>query len=220
MAARTVAMEPEVDEFEDLEDMEETDEDLDELEEVEEEEAPTKPTKTRATKAKATKAKAVAKTEPPKFGSTELAAHINEVTGEKYDARAARMLLRKLARDGNLDRQVGESRDRYSFSGPDDPTVKAVVAMVKDGTAKALKQAGLDRVKERAEARRAAKKAADEAAAEEVEEVEDEVEEEVEEEEAPKPAPRRRPAAAKTAAKAAPAKAAPSTRRRSATPKQ
>jgi len=176
-AAAPVVEDTEDDEFEELEDG--TDEGLEELEDEEEAPAP-KPKKT-------TKAAAAKTVDKPKFGSAELAAHVTEVTGETYDGRAVRMLLRKMAKDGQLPRVIGETRDRYSFTGPDDPTVKAVVTMVKDGTAKALKQEGLQKVKEAAEAKRALAKKAKEAAAAEEDDADDEIEEIEEEEEAPKP---------------------------------
>lgn len=184
--------EPDEDEFEEVGD----DEDLEELEEVDENEEPAPKVK-KTTKATASSA--------PKFGSAELAAYITEQTGENYDGRGIRMLLRKLAKDGKLDRQVGETRDRYSFSGPNDPIVKAVLAMVKSGEAKAMKQAGLDAVKKKAEEKRAAAKAAKEAEAEDAEEIEDE-------EPAPKVTRTRRTAPTKSA----PTKAT-TTRRRSST---
>jgi hypothetical protein len=193
--------EPEDDEFEDVEEME--DEDLEDLEEVgdDEDEAPAKPVKaTKTTKATAKAASA------PKFGSAELAAYITEQTSENYDGRSVRMLLRKLAADGKLERVVGETRDRYSFTGPNDPTVKAVLAMVKSGEAKAMKQAGLQAVKAKADARRAAAKAAK---ATEVEDAE-----EVVEETKPRTTTRTRKAAP---TKTAPAKATPTTRRRAST---
>jgi hypothetical protein len=194
MAVRKAAAQPEPEE--EFEEIEEGDEDLEELEDEEpEDEAP-------APKAKKTTKAAVSTA--PTNGSAWLAAHVTEVTGETYDARGVRMLLRKLAKDGTLDREVGETRDRYSFTGPNDPIVKAVVKMVSSGEAKAMKQAGLEKVKAAAEAKKAKAKAEKEAAVEEAEEVE---------EEAPKPTRRRTAAPTKTApAKAAPAKA--TTRRR------
>ena len=195
--------EPDEDEFEDAEEIDE-DEDLEELEDEEPEEAP-------APKAKKTaKATAAKNANAPKFGSAELAAYITETTGENFDGRSVRMLLRKLAKDGKHDRVVGETRDRYAFTGPNDPTVKAVLAMVKSGEAKAMKQEGLQAVKDKAAEKRAAAKAAKEAEVEEMDEVE-------EVEEAPRPR-RTRAAAAKpaTPAKATPAKATTTTRRRTA----
>lgn len=182
---KTTAPEPEVtettedeeDAFEELEsedeDVEETDGDIededDDLEELEEDEAPEEeepePTTTKR-KAKATKStgkttikKAV---DVPAFGSTQLAAHITEATGQSYDARSVRVLLRRVAKDPNgpLKREIGAERTRYSFSGPDDPTVKAIVAMVKSGEAQKIKQEGLDSVKKKAAAKKAAAKAA------------------------------------------------------------
>jgi hypothetical protein len=204
-AAAKPAPEPEVVEDEDFEELEDDGDDLEELEEDDEVEAAPAP------KAKSSKAKPAAKATAPKqpviaFGSAELAAHVTEATGETYDARGIRMLLRKLAKDGKLPRVVGEDRNRYSFTGPEDETVKAVVAMVKSGAAKELKQAGLQKVKEDAAKKKAAAKAAKEAAEAEVE---DDDMEEVEEEEAPKPRARRA-----APAKAAPAKATPATARR------
>lgn len=205
MAARTKAAapveEPDEDEFEEMEE----DEDLEELEEVEEEpEEESKPKGKRAT------TKAAPKTSAIEHGSPWLAAYVTEQTGEKLDSRSARMLLRKLAKDGKIEREVGVTRERYSFTGPNDPTVKAVLAMVKSGEAKAMKQAGLDKVKEQAAAKRAAAKAA-KAQAEEDDEMEEV------EEEAPKPRTRRTAAPAKSApAKATPAKAT-TTRRRAST---
>jgi hypothetical protein len=193
--------EPDEDEFEEIEDGE--DEDLEELEEVEDEEPEETPVK--KTRAKATTPKAKA-TSAPKFGSVELAAYITEQTGENYDGRAVRMLLRKLAKDGQLERVVGETRDRYSFTGPNDPTVKAVLKMVQSGEAKAMRQAGLQAVKDKAAQKKAAAAKAKEAETEDAEEIEEE------------PAPKRTATRArKTApAKAAPAKATPTTRRRTA----
>lgn len=203
------APEPVEDEFEDLEETEDSDEvtedDDDDLEELDEsdEDADNEPDP---------KAKKPTKRTPPvrpkiAFGSPELAAHVTEVTGETFDARGIRMLLRKLAKDGKLNRVIGEERARYEFSGPTDPTVKLVVAMVKSGEAKALKQEGLQAVKDNA----AAKKTAKAAAAAKTAEPEDDDMEEIEDE-APAPKPRRRAAA--STAKPAPAKATPTTRRR------
>ena len=177
------APEPETDEFE--EELEGDDTDLEELEETDDEPA------------KEEKPKRKPPTRPKiDFGSPELASYVTEKTGESYSARDIRMLLRKLAKDGKLAREVGVDKQRYEFTGPNDPTVKLVLRMIQDGTAKALKQEGLQKVKDLAAERKAAKAAAAEA------EAEDEMEEV---EEAPKPT-RRRVAAA---AKATPAKAAP-----------
>lgn len=190
------APEPETDEFE--EEIEDEDADLEELEESDDE-----PVKEEKPKRK-----------PPTrpkidFGSPELASYVTEKTGENYSARDIRMLLRKLAKDGKLAREVGVDKQRYEFTGPNDATVKLVLKMIQDGTAKALKQEGLQKVKDLAAERKAAKAAAAEAKAE------DEMEEVEEEEEAPKPTRRR----AAAPAKATPAKATATTRRRASAAK-
>jgi hypothetical protein len=188
------------DDFEELEedDAVETGEELEELEDDEvEDETPAPKKKAKPSKTAAPKAEVV------EFGSPWLAAHITEKTGETYDARGIRMLLRKLAKDGVHNRVVGEDRGRYSFSGPEDPTVKAVLAMVKSGAAKELKQAGLQAVKDKAAAKKAEK-----AKAKAAEVSEDEDDDEVEE--APAPAPKRKAGAAKPG----PAKATASTKRK------
>ncbi len=209
-AAAKPAPEPEVveDEFDEVEDDEL--EDVTEEDEVEETPAPkakraAKPKTDGAPKAPAVRQPAI------EFGSPWLAAYVTENTDETYDSRAIRMLLRKLAKDGALDREVGVTRERYTFSGPEDPTVVAVLEMITSGKAKELKQAGLQAVKDKAAAAKAAKAKAKAEAAEAEPEDEDDDMEEVEEE---TPAPKRRVAKA-----AAPAKAAPATRRRAAAAK-
>lgn len=206
--------EPE-DEFEDMGD--EAEDDLEELEEDEAEAAPKPKAKRTGSNKGIEAARKAREASAPEYGSAWLAAHVTEVTGETYDGRAVRMLLRKLASSGKLDRVVGETRDRYSFSGVDDPIVKIVIKMVTSGEAKQLKQEGLQKVKDQAAAKKAAaaaKKAEAEAAEDDAEEMEDE---DVEEPEPPKPT-RRRAAAPKPAApaKATPAKAT-TTRRRATT---
>lgn len=206
--------EVEEDEFEDVEEdeIEDGDTDDDDLEELEEDEPAPAPKARKTTKAKATtdaadKPKRTPPTRPTiEFGSPWLAAYVTENTDETYDARGIRMLLRKLAKDGVLERTVGEDRNRYEFSGPKDPIVVAVLEMISTGAAKALKQAGLQKVKDAAAAKKAAKKA-------EQTEVEEDAED-MEVEDVPAPAVRRRAAKA-----AAPAKATPATRRRTATAK-
>ena len=90
------------------------------------------------------------------FGTKELAAHVNAETGASYDAYNLRILLRKLTKDGVLERVESEGRSRYSFTGPKDPQVKAIVEAVKSGAAEKAKQERLDKLK----ADRAATKAA------------------------------------------------------------
>lgn len=212
--------EPDEDEFEEMDDETDApeDDDLDELEEADEDETPA-PKKRTTKKASAATDGEKPKRKPPvrpviEHSSAWLAAHVTEVTGETYDARGIRMLLRKMASDGTLKRVVGEDRNRYEFTGPEDATVKAVITMIQSGEAKALKQAGLEKVKADAALKREAKKAAKAKAAPEVDEDEDVEELEDEPEETPKPRTRRA-APTKTPAPAK-ATAAPRTRRAAA----
>lgn len=148
-----------IEELDELDDVAEDDDDLEELGEPE-------PARGRGAKkaapAKKTTAKATSRTETLEYDSNWLAGYITEETGMEYDSRGVRMLLRKLAKDGSLDREIGTDRQRYVFpKGPNDPTVKAVIKMVKSGEAAAVKREGLDKVKERATpAKKAAAKSA------------------------------------------------------------
>jgi len=149
-----------------VETIEEVDLDLDEgVEEVEE--AP----------AKAKKAPA----EKIEFGSAWLASHVNEETGSSYDAYNLRILLRKLTKDGVLTREESAGRARYSFTGPEDPQVVAIVAAVKDGAAEKAKQERLDGLKEQRKTKKAAAPKKSKKAPVEVEEVEEEDDFDVEE---------------------------------------
>jgi antitoxin component of RelBE/YafQ-DinJ toxin-antitoxin module len=164
MARRKQRVEEEVieeveDELEELEDETEDDEeteddDLEELEEVEEEEPEEQP--------KSRKAKAAKKAAAPKKSTSDghnsqwLAEHVSQATGKDVDSRQLRMILRKLAKEGALAREVGEDRTRYSFTGPNDPTVKAVIKAVKEGATE--RKSNVDNLKKAREAK-AAKKA-------------------------------------------------------------
>lgn len=129
-------------------------EELEELEDVEDvEEAPAaKPTR----KAAAGTAKKAAAADAPKFDSNWLAEHVTETTGVSTDARSLRMLLRKMAAAGELERVVGEDRGRYSFKGVNDPLVKLVVRKVKAGDLAATKREGLEKVQATAASKKAA----------------------------------------------------------------
>lgn len=161
---RTAApVEPEVEELDDVEELEDledapADAEVDELEELEDEPEP-EPAPKRgrraaaktapATKAPAKKAAAPAKSttaaapaaEASGYNSAWLAEHVNEQTGSDYDARTMRVLLRRMAQDGDLDREIGADRGRYDFpKGAADPTVRKVVARVKRGDAAPAKK--------------------------------------------------------------------------------
>lgn len=161
-AAPVVEEVEEIDELEELDDPE-VDEEDDDLEELEEEPPPATAKKTARKAAKAAPAKSAPRRAAPapaaessEFDSNWLAAHVTEETGITYDSRAIRMLLRKLAKDGSLAREVGTDRSRYVFpKGANDATVKAVIRMVRSGEAKNVQQAGL----ETARASKAAKSA-------------------------------------------------------------
>lgn len=89
----------------------------------------------------ATRVKAEEAAEPK--GTTWLAEHINEKLGTEYTGYQVRILLRKLAKDGDIDRGEG----RYSFSGPNDTTVKQVLAAIRSGKADKAKDERLEALK-------------------------------------------------------------------------
>lgn len=93
------------------------------------------------------------------FGTKELADHVNEATGSSYDAYQLRILLRKLAKDGVIERDDSTGRARYSFTGPKDPQVKAIVKAVKEGAAEKAKEERLEGLKEKRKASKSTKKA-------------------------------------------------------------
>lgn len=160
-ARRTKAAKPAVEEIEEdltVTEAEEEDFDLDEDDEAVTEEVAAPAPKAKKAKAAKAAAEKPAKAAAPKieFGTKELAAHVNAETGSSYDAYNLRILLRKLTKDGILERVESEGRSRYSFTGPKDPQVKAIVEAVKSGAAEKAKQERLDKLK----ADRAATKAA------------------------------------------------------------
>jgi MarR-like DNA-binding transcriptional regulator SgrR of sgrS sRNA len=134
-SSKTKAAKPEViDEVED-------DEELEELEEDE------------ATDAKPSKGN-----DDVVFGASDLAKLLSEKTGKNISARDLRTLLRKMARDGRLDREItAGNRSRYSWSGPNDPEVKAIIKAVTSGELEQGKQEALAKLKEQKAAKQAAK---------------------------------------------------------------
>lgn len=138
--------------------------------------------KTAKAPAKAAAKKATAKAAPAPeatetvFGVSQIAEIIQTRTGKVVKNRDLRTLLRKMANDGRLDREIiPGNRTPWSWSGADDPEVELIVEAFENGELEADKKAKLDALKERKAAERAAKKAAEEAEAEEVDE--DEIEE-------------------------------------------
>jgi hypothetical protein len=130
------------------------DEDL-ELEELDEDVEETEPEKAKPSKA----------TDTVTFGASHLAALASEQTGKKYDAKTVRTLLRKMARSGELDREVSaQNRTRYDWTGPDDPEVKKILKKIKGGAIEEARNDALGKLKAKKEAERAAKAAAAEKA--------------------------------------------------------
>jgi hypothetical protein len=80
-------------------------------------------------------APAKGKRQPPKrrvieFGTNWLAEHVNEKCGTSHSPYTLRALIRKMVKEKAFDRNVGEDRSRYEFSGPKDPKVLAIVKYV------------------------------------------------------------------------------------------
>lgn len=96
------------------------------------------------------------------FGVADLVELIKTKLGKETSTRELRTLLRKMARDGRLDREiVAGNRARWEWSGPNDPEVKKVVAAFKAGELEQDKQEKLQALKDRkAEKKAAADKAA------------------------------------------------------------
>lgn len=136
-----------------------------------------------AAKAKAT-AKPAAKVEAPAtteeiFGVSDVAELIATKTGRTVKNRDLRTLLRKMARDGRLDREiVAGNRARWEFDGADDPRVTAIVEAFENGELDADKAEKLQALKDRKAAQRAAAKAA---AGEDEDDADEELEEDDEE---------------------------------------
>lgn len=68
-------------------------------------------------------------TQKETYGTSWLAELVNEKTGGEYTGYQIRILLRKLVKDGTLERKEG----RYEFTGEQDPQVLAVVRAIKSG---------------------------------------------------------------------------------------
>lgn len=107
------------------------------------EEAPA-PARKRAAKKPASAPEADESDAPSEFNSAWLAEHVSDMTGIDIDSRAVRMALRKLAADGQLSREVGVDRGRYTFpKGANDSTVKRIVKMFTDGESTTPKRAAV-----------------------------------------------------------------------------
>lgn len=133
-----------------------------------------KATAKKATKKPAPKPEPVEETtttEEITFGVKDLCDLVKEKTGNDVSTREMRTLLRKMARDGRIDREIiAGNRARYDWAGPEDPEVVAALAAFESGELEADKQEKLAALKER----KAQQKAAKDAKAQEAEEDEDE----------------------------------------------
>jgi hypothetical protein len=108
------------------------------------------------------------------FGVSDIAELIKVETGDEVKTRDLRTLLRKMARDGRLDREiVAGNRERWTWSGPEDPEVAKIITAYTDGELEADKKEKLDALKAKKAADREAKKAAEAEAAGDEEELEE-----------------------------------------------
>lgn len=109
------------------------------------------------------------------FGVSDVAELIKVETGDVVKTRDLRTLLRKMARDGRLDREiVAGNRDRWVWTGADDPEVEKILEAYREGELQKDKEEKLAALKERKAAQRAAAKAEAESASEDDEELEEE----------------------------------------------
>ena len=116
------------------------------------------------------------------YGVSDIVALL-AANGKVTSTRELRTLLRKMARDGRLDREIiAGNRARWEFAGPEDPQVLAIIAAFNGGELEADKKEKLQALKERKAAQIAAKKAAEAEAEDEVEDDEEELEEDEDEE--------------------------------------
>ena len=135
--------------------------------------APAKKSKAAAPKAAPAKAEAI------EYGSAWLVDHVNEQAGTSYTASTLRILLRKLTKEGVLDRDSEGGRQRYNFpKGANDPQVRAIVKAVKAGGAEKAKAERLEDLKSKrsSKAKAAPAKKSRAKAAPEPEEDDDELE--------------------------------------------
>jgi hypothetical protein len=92
------------------------------------------------------------------FGAADLAKLLSEKTGKNVTARDLRTQLRRMARRGELDRDiVAGNKSRYSWSGPNDPEVKKIIKAVMSGEMEDAKKEQLAELKNRKAKKDAAK---------------------------------------------------------------
>lgn len=152
---------------------EEPEEDEDLEDDDEEEEAPA-PAKGKKAKAAPAKEAAKPKREEPKYGTKWLAEYLSEQLGKEIKPFDLRAVLRKMANAGDLDREVGATRERYSFGGPKDPVVKNILARLKSGELDKAKKEKLAELKAKKAAKAKAKEEPEEEYEDDVEDLDDE----------------------------------------------
>lgn len=92
------------------------------------------------------------------FGASDLAKAASKLMGKTITARQVRVLLRKMARDGRIDREIKQgNRTRYSWTGPKDPEVKMILKAIKDGELEQGQKEALEKLKKDKAAKKAAK---------------------------------------------------------------
>lgn len=94
------------------------------------------------------------------WGVRQLIELIKSKTGKDYTPREVRTLLRKMAREDNarVNREiVAGNKTRYSWSGPADPEVKAILKAVSGGEIEQGKTEALAKLKADKAAKQAAK---------------------------------------------------------------
>lgn len=97
------------------------------------------------------------------FGVADLAALANERFNptKPYDTRSIRTLIRKMAREENarVEREIiAGNRSRYSWTGPDDPEVVAILKAIGGGEIEQAKTQALADLKEKTAAKKKSKK--------------------------------------------------------------
>lgn len=115
--------------------------------------------RTATKEAPAAKPVAAKKATEPAKGTAWLVEHVNDTLGTDYSGYQLRILIRKLVKDGTLERGEG----RYEFKGPRDPQVLAILKAVKAGGVKEAQTSRVEKAKEAAQSptRRRSRKAAD-----------------------------------------------------------
>lgn len=83
------------------------------------------------------------------YGASDLAKTASKLMDKTITARQVRVLLRKMARDGRIEREIKQgNRSRYSWTGPKDPEVKMILKAIKDGELEQGQKEALAKLKE------------------------------------------------------------------------